>query len=289
LRELYRAHKLDRQTEVMGLVGAPLTHSLSPHMHNAAFAALNLNAVYIPFETHDVGPFLRRMIHPRTREIEWRLRGLSVTAPHKSAVMQHLDWVETSAQEIGAVNTIVVEDGTLRGYNTDAVALLVPLSEKSLDLRDARCAVIGAGGAARSALWILRREGAHITLFARDIEKATPLAEQFGASREILDDASFENFDLVINATPLGTKGAKEAETPALARSLRGTRFVYDLVYNPRDTLFLREAREAGCETINGIQMLVAQATEQFKLWTGSPAPLDTMNKAARQMLDARC
>jgi 3-dehydroquinate dehydratase/shikimate dehydrogenase len=287
LRELYRVHKLDRQTEIMGLVGSPVAHSLSPHLHNAAFAAINLNAVYIPFETQTVGDFLRRMAHPRTREIEWRLRGLSVTAPHKSAVMQYLDSMDATAQETGAVNTIVVEDGALRGYNTDAAALLVPLRAKSVNLRDARCAVIGAGGAARSALWVLRQENARATLFARDVEKAKPLAEKFGANYASLNDASFQEFDLVINATPLGTLGTREAETPARADNLRGTRFVYDLVYNPRETLLLREAQEAGCETIGGIHMLVAQAAEQFTIWTGAPAPLDAMNKAARQMLDA--
>ena len=287
LRELYRVHKLNRQTDVMGLVGSAVAHSLSPHMHNAAFAALNLNAVYIPFKTHDVGDFLRRMVHPRTREIEWRLRGLSVTAPHKEAVMQHLDWVDALAQEIGAVNTIVVEDGTLRGYNTDASALLVPLRAINMDLRDARCAVIGAGGAARSALWILGREGARATLFARDMEKAKALAEKFGAGCAILDNASFRDFDLVINATPLGTLGARETETPARADRLRGARFVYDLVYNPYETLLLREGREAGCETISGIHMLVAQGAEQFRLWTGSSAPLDVINRAARKVLDA--
>jgi shikimate dehydrogenase len=183
----------------------------------------------------------------------------------------------------------VVENGKLRGYNTDAAALLIPLREKGLDLRDARCAVIGAGGAARSALWILGREGARLTVFARDTEKAHSLAEKFGASCERLDGASFKNFDLVINATPLGTRGAREAETPAHSDILRGARLVYDLVYNPRETLLLREAREAGCETISGIHMLVAQAAEQFRLWTGQPAPLGVMNEAARQMLDVGC
>jgi shikimate dehydrogenase len=158
-----------------------------------------------------------------------------------------------------------------------------------VELRNARCAVIGAGGAARSALWILHHENARVTLFARDVEKAKSLAEKFGANYASLNDASFQDLDLVINATPLGTVGVSEAETPARADRLRGTRFVYDLVYNPRETLLLREAREAGCETIGGIHMLVAQAAEQFRLWTGSPAPLDVMNRAAKQMLDAGC
>jgi 3-dehydroquinate dehydratase/shikimate dehydrogenase len=282
LRDLYRVHKLNRETEIMGLIGSPIMHSLSPRIHNAAFDALNLNAVYIPFEVRDVDGFMRRMAQPRTREIKWRLRGLSVTAPHKSAVMKYLDWIAPSAQEIGAVNTIVIEDETLRGYNTDAAGFLAPLREKDVNLRGARCAIIGAGGAARSALWSLQQEGARVTLFTRDVEKATPIAEEFGADCMELDGASFDGCALVINATPLGTRGAREDETPALADQLRGAQLAYDLVYNPRDTRFQREARAAGCETIGGLAMLVAQAAEQFKLWTKQAAPFDVMNEAAK-------
>jgi 3-dehydroquinate dehydratase/shikimate dehydrogenase len=282
LRDVYRVHKLNSETAIMGLVGSPVSHSLSPRIHNAAFDALNMNAVYIPFEVRETGEFLRRMAHPRTREINWRLRGLSVTAPHKSDVLEHLDWIEPKAVEIGAVNTIVVEDEGLRGYNTDAAALLVPLLEKGLSLGGARCAVIGAGGAARCALWSLRQEGARLTVFARDVVKAVPTAERFGADCRELEGASFDGFDLVINTTPLGTRGESEDETPALARQLRGAHMAYDLVYNPHDTRFLREARAAGCETASGLAMLIAQASEQFKLWTGKTAPFDVMSEAVK-------
>jgi 3-dehydroquinate dehydratase/shikimate dehydrogenase len=290
LRELYRVPKLDSQTEIMGLVASSVSHSLSKYIHNAAFAASGLNAVYIPFEVKDAASFLRQMAHPRTRELKWKLRGLSVTMPHKVAVMEHLDWIDESAREIGAVNTILVEEDQLRGYNTDAAGFVSPLREKGLSLRGAHCAVIGAGGAARSALWALQQEGARVTLFARDVEKAMPIGEKFGADCELLDKASFSGFDLVVNATPLGTRGAHEDETPALSSQLRGARLAYDLVYNPQETRFLREALEAGCEHLNGLQMLVAQAAEQFRLWTGQPAPLDAMKEAVlKQMSDVRC
>jgi 3-dehydroquinate dehydratase/shikimate dehydrogenase len=286
LRELYRVQKLNRQTEIMGIVGSSVLHTLSPHLHNAAFETLGMNAVYIPFEVKDVAAFVRRMVHPRTREIKWKLRGLSVTAPHKSVIMQQLDWIEPSAQEIGAINTVVVEEDALRGYNTDAAALLAPLHEKGLSLSGARCAVIGAGGSARSALWSLQREGARVILFARDMEKARPVAEGFGALCEQLNNASFDGFELVINATPLGMRGGeREDETPALANQLSGARLAYDLVYNPKETRFLREALEAGCEILGGLQMLIAQAAEQFRLWTGQPAPLGVMNEAALRKL----
>jgi 3-dehydroquinate dehydratase/shikimate dehydrogenase len=292
LRSLYRIDSLNEQTEITGLVGRPVAHSLSPHMHNAAFSACRLNGVYLPFEVRDLDDFMRRMAHPRSREWDWRLRGLSVTAPHKSAVMRHLDWIEPAARDIGAVNTIVCEGATLKGYNTDAAAALAPL-EGVLQLSGARVAVIGAGGAARAVLWSLREHGAHsTTVFARDIERARPTAQRFDAHVAALNGARFDGFDLVVNTTPLGTRGERERETPARAPQLRGARVVYDLVYNPPETLLLNEARAAGCRTFGGLPMLVAQAARQFKLWTGQDAPAHVMRAAAerqvmeRQMLD---
>jgi 3-dehydroquinate dehydratase/shikimate dehydrogenase len=283
LRSLYRLHDIDERTQIMGIVGSPVSHSVSPHMHNAAFAALGLDAVYIPFETGDARAFLRRMAHPRTRELVWNLRGLSVTAPHKSAVMPELDSIDRSAREIGAVNTVVCAGDALHGYNTDARAALAPLVEL-LTLREARVAVLGAGGAARALLWSLRESGARASVYARDAERARPTAEHFDAPCHALDGARFDGFDLVVNTTPLGTRGERETETPAAAAQLRGARAAYDLVYNPRETRFMREARSAGCEIIlGGLPMLVAQAAAQFTLWTGQDAPLEVMRAAAER------
>lgn len=284
LRELYRVDKLDNETIVTGLVGSPVSHSLSPHMHNAAFAARDLNAVYIPFEVADVAAFVRRMAHPHTRELQWNLRGFSVTAPHKSSIVGRLDWVEPPAAEMGAVNTVVVEGAELRGYNTDARAALAPL-EGLIDLKGARVAVIGAGGAARALLWGLRSRGARATVFARDLTRARATAEAFGAELVQSEGAGFGGFDLVVNATPLGTRGALEGETPADASHLRGARLAYDLVYNPARTRFIREAHAAGCETLGGLRMLVAQAAAQFELWTNEAAPLEVMRAAAERQL----
>ncbi|HEV7905789.1 MAG TPA: shikimate dehydrogenase [Pyrinomonadaceae bacterium] len=286
LRTLYRINLINKQTEIYGLAGSPVAHSLSPHMHNAGFAALGLDAVYMPFEIGDVQAFIRRMADPRTRELKWNVRGLSVTAPHKSACMSSLDWIEPAAQEIGAVNTVVVAGDALKGYNTDAAAALAPLVNKFELERGARVAVLGAGGAARAVLWSLREAGARATVFARDTERARPTAEKFGAHLQTLDGARFNNFDLVINTTPLGTRGARETETPALAAQLRGARCAYDLVYNPGETRFMREARTAGCKNaLGGLPMLVAQAAAQFKLWTGQDAPLEVFTEAAEKQL----
>jgi 3-dehydroquinate dehydratase/shikimate dehydrogenase len=286
LRDLYRVRDLSRETVVTGIVGSPVGHSLSPHMHNAGFAALGLDAVYLPFEVEDLPEFVRRMAHPRTRELGWRLRGLSVTAPHKRAVIAHLDFVAPNAADIGAVNTVVVNgERGLAGYNTDADASVVPL-RGLVELRGARVAVLGAGGAARSLLWALVVErGAHATVFARDISRGRALAEKFGADYARLEGASFEGFDVVANTTPLGTRGEREAETPAAESQLRGARVAYDLVYNPAETRFLREARAAGCATVGGLGMLVAQAEEQFRLWTGRVPPPGVMQAAAEKKL----
>lgn len=285
LRELYRIDRLDRQTMVMGLIGSPVMHSFSPLIHNSGFKVSGLNAVFIPFEVRQVDSFVRRMAHPRTCEMDWNLRGLSVTAPHKTAVMAHLDFVEPSAREIGAVNTVVVEGEELRGFNTDVIGFISTLSAKLGALRGLRCAVLGAGGAARAVLWGLQQEGAQSVVFARDAKKAAPLAESFGATSAPLAQARFDEFDAVINATPLGTRGPLESETVVVASQLRGARLAYDLVYNPFETRFMREAQAAGCETMGGLGMLVAQAAEQFQLWTGMTAPLELMREVAASAL----
>jgi 3-dehydroquinate dehydratase / shikimate dehydrogenase len=285
LRGLYRVDRITEETAVLGLVGSPVSHSISPQIHNRAFAETETDAVYIPFEVRDVEAFFRRMVSPRTREMSWNLRGLSVTAPHKRAVMEYLDRLDDAAAEIGAVNTIIVEGTELHGYNTDAAGFLAPLKKRVGELKGKEAAVIGAGGAARAALWSLKREGAQVTLFARNMEKAAPLAEAFGARLMHLDGSPFSQFDVVINATPLGMRGAREGETPALASQLSGVRLAYDLVYNPRVTRFLREAEAAGCETLYGLEMMVAQAAAQFRLWTGKEAPVQLMSETARGAL----
>ena len=188
------------------------------------------------------------MADPRTRELGWNLRGLSVTAPHKQAIIPLLDSVSENASRVGAVNTVVVSESAGSKATTRTPA---PRSPRwSAWSRSARStcaaresALIGAGGAARAVLWALGERGARTTVFARDAAKARALAEEFGAECDELEGARFKHFDLVVNATPLGTRGSRETETPALASQLRGARVAYDLVYNPAETRFLREAR----------------------------------------------
>jgi 3-dehydroquinate dehydratase / shikimate dehydrogenase len=281
LRDVYRIDQINQQTEIIGVIGNPVGHSLSPQIHNAALAAAGLNAVYLPFEVRDADQFMRRMVHPRTRELEWKLRGLSVTAPHKSAVMNSLDWIEPPAKEIGAANTIVMREGGLHGYNTDAAGFIAPLKRKFGSLTGTRCAIIGAGGGARAAVWGLRGEGAEVVLFGRDADKTRLLSRDLEVDAGTLSGASFAGFDIVVNATPLGTRGAHEHDTAVTAEQFRRVRLAYDLVYNPLETRFLREASAAGCETLGGIEMLLAQAVEQFKIWIGKDPDVEVMRAAA--------
>ena len=280
LRSLYHINKIDSETMVCGLVGLPVMHSVSPHIHNAAFASEGINGVYLPFEVVDVNSFLKRMVHPRTRELDWNLRGLSITAPHKQAVISYLDWIEPQAKEIGAVNTVVVENDRLLGYNTDAAGLIEPLLSRLDSLAGKKIAIIGAGGAARAAIWALQQQKAVVTLFARDLAKA----DQLNVPSRALASASFKDYDVVINATPLGS-GVHIDQTPATQQQLNGARFVYDLVYNPMETRFLREARDAGCETLGGLEMLVAQARIQFELWTSTKPSSSIMHDATAALL----
>ncbi len=280
LNQLYRVKQLTRASQIFGVIGQPIGHSRSPLIHNPALRAAGIDGVYLPLEVDDIAAFMRDFVQPRTRKLAWNLRGLSVTIPHKLAVLPFLDEIDATAQAIGAVNTIVVEGERLLGYNTDVHGAMQPLLEK-LDVRGARVAVLGAGGSARAVCYGLQQHGADVTIYAREVHKAQPLANEFNATAAAL--ASFHGqADIVINCTPLGMKGHSEGHSPLTTESLRGVRLVYDLVYNPEQTALLQAAQAAGCDTLSGLAMLVAQAAEQFRLWTNQAAPLEVMWQAAR-------
>jgi 3-dehydroquinate dehydratase/shikimate dehydrogenase len=287
LKSIYRFDEIIADTPVYGLVGLPVMQSVSPHMHNAAFARHKLPGVYLPFEVKDIGPFFRRMVHPRTRESSLHMRGLSITAPYKTAALEWVDRVAGDAVEIGAINTVVVDGDQLVGHNTDAAGLLSPLFQRFSNLNGLKVAIIGAGGVAKSAVWALQKEKAEVTIVARDIEKAQSLADRFGTAIRPLAGATFGEFEIVINATPLGSFGKLVDQTPVTSVQLEGVRCAYDLIYNPLETKFIREACAAGCETIGGLEMLVAQARLQFKLWTGELPSTQVMFDAAMSVLSA--
>ena len=286
LRRVYRVDQLSPATKITGIIGRPVSHSASPAMHNTAFNALGLDFAYLPFEVDDVGEFFTRFVKPASRELDWDLRGFSVTIPHKTAVLPWLDKIDATARKIGAVNTVVIENRETIGYNTDAAGALEPL-ERVCSLEGQICAVIGAGGAARAVVYGLADRGARVILFARDTAKARPLAEEFDVRVENLEAFEASDAAIVINTTPVGMRGHSEGATPVPRSALRGRRVVYDLVYNPLETALLKDARAEGCATLSGIEMLVAQAAEQFRLWTGLRPSIDLMREAALSTIPA--
>jgi 3-dehydroquinate dehydratase/shikimate dehydrogenase len=282
---VYRVRGLDRATDVYGVISGDTSYSISPFIQNAAFANAKLNSVFVPLQVKDVGSFFRRMVRPETREKDLNFRGFAVTMPHKESIMAHLDHIDETAEKIGAVNTVKLVDGKSYGANTDADGFIDPLIEYFGDLRGARVALAGAGGAARACLYALVRAGAEATVLSRDPGKARRLAEEFRShSAGNLADG-FAGFDIFVNATPLGTSGPLADKTVAESNGLKGAKMVYDLVYNPLETVLLREAANAGAETLSGIEMLISQGRRQFAIWTGLEAPVETMRAAAFEKL----
>lgn len=290
--DVYRVKELDANTAIYGLIGESIAHSVSPQMHNAAFKFNKLNAVYIPFAVKDLGEFMRRMVNPATREIDWLARGFAVTIPHKVEIIKYLDEVDETAGKIGAVNTVKIdENGKLLGFNTDAAGFIEPLKNAYGDLRNTKVAVLGAGGAARAVVYALKQENASVTVFARNLEKAKSLQTDFDVDLQELNFKSLKsairNHQIVVNATSLGMKkGELENQTPVTAEQLEGVNLVYDLVYNPFQTKLMREADRVFVPTIGGLAMLVAQAIEQQKIWTGKNAPIKEMSRAALAKLE---
>ena len=280
LRDLYRMDTLTAATQIYGVAGDPIRSSLSPLMLNTAFHKANLDAVYLPLLTRDATELFQM-----ARALP--LAGFSVTMPLKQAILPFLDRLDPLAAQIGAVNTVRREtDGTYTGFNTDAAGITAPL-EQRLSLRGARVLVLGAGGAARAAVFACAGCGAEVSVLNRTRATAASLAEESGAtllSPEDLPGADI--FDVLIQATPAGMRGNATA-MPMGAEPLRA-RLVFDLVYNPLETPLLAAARARGLETISGAEMFVAQGARQFELWTGRAAPLEAMRAVVMGALGTR-
>ena len=287
LIETFRVRHLDQETKVFGVIGDPVSQSLSTYMHNPAFVSRGINAVFIPFLVKDIDAFMRRMVRPETREVELNFGGFSVTMPHKQSIMRHLDAIDATAEKIGAVNTVKIENGKLTGYNTDAYGFITPLKAKFGDLAGSRVAVFGAGGAARACVYALKQENARVTVFARDEKKARAFAVEFGVDwkgisnlKSQISNLVLSDFDILVDTTPLGMSGQFEHDSLFTAEQLKGIKFVYDLVTKPYDTPIIREAKKAGIPAIGGLEMLVAQGAMQFEIWTGQNAPIEMMTES---------
>jgi len=289
LVEVYRVKDLDKDTQVFGVIGDPVAQSISPYMHNPAFVDRGINAVFLSLLVKNIDEFIRRMVRPETREVELNFAGFSVTMPHKQAIIPHLDAIDPTAKAIGAVNTVKITNGKLTGYNTDAHGFITPLKEKYGDVKDAKVAVFGAGGAARACVYALKQEGANVTVFARDAAKGKAFADEFGVKFSEISDGQdpkvkdqrpktiLSDFDILVDTTPLGMKGEHENDSLFTADELKGLKFVYDLVTKTTDTPLIAEAKNAGIPSTGGLDMLIAQGCKQFEIWTGYEAPAKLM------------
>jgi shikimate dehydrogenase len=280
---------INAQTRLCGVIGNPVEHSLSPAIHNAAFQKLGLNYVYLAFPVADVESAIRGI------RALGNVRGFSVTIPHKVAVMPYLDEVETTAQHIGSVNTIVVEQGKLLGYNTDALGALRALTDAGVTLKGQRVLMVGSGGAARAIAFALANQ--------TGIDRLTILGIEDAERRHLVDDLraksavaveeaqlnaatlgeAIKGSHVLLHCTPIGMSPNID-RTCIPAAFLHASLTVMDIVYNPLETRLLRDAKAAGCRTIRGLEMFLNQAVAQFELWTQQPAPADVM----RTVLESR-
>jgi 3-dehydroquinate dehydratase/shikimate dehydrogenase len=273
---LYRAGQITRRTRVYGVIGNPISHSLSPLLHNTAFHARKFDAVFVPFLVRDLDDFLRS-VNP------FGMAGFAVTIPHKEEILRHLDDCDPLAARIGAVNTVVIRSaGRLYGYNTDYVGVLRSL-ERRMQLAGSRVLLIGAGGAARAAAFALAQAGAIVCLSARRPQRARALARAVGAQVVARADLRREFFDAIVNSTPVGMypRGGSPLQGAEL-----NCRLVMDMVYRPRTTELLRIARRRGIEIVSGVEMFLAQGFAQYEIWTGERAPEAAVRRAVVAVLE---
>ena len=280
----FRFRDLKPQAAVYGVVGNPVMHSLSPVMHNAGFRCLGIDAVYLPLLAADAADFL-------TFARGLGLSGVSITAPFKVALMSAADELDPLAERVGAINTLAMRDGRWLGYNTDVHGFTAPLLRRLADLPAAgggelqatnqlRASILGAGGAARAVAVALADIGADVTVCARRPEAARELADLASGTVGPLPPAA-GSWDLLVNST--SWDGDAAANSPMAGAALDG-KLVYELLYVPAETRLLADARAAGCTTIGGLEMLVAQAEQQFEIWTGQAPPAGLFQQAAGQM-----
>ena len=274
--------------KILYLIGYPVSHSLSALMQNAAYRSLGLHLDYhlLSVPPEELNTAVKKLRDPC-------VLGGNVTIPHKVKILDYIDELDDSAKVVGAVNTIYNQNGVLKGYNTDGPAAIRALKEVYGDLKDAKVVMIGSGGAARAVGYCLSSLVRHITILARDEFKGRYLArslqnEHSLVSVGVLDESyeQIEEADILINATPVGMF-PKVDESPIPKSKLHRNLLVFDLVYNPRPTKLLYEAKETGCRTLDGLKMLVYQGCEAFKIWTGVDPPEQVMKEAAEKGLEA--
>lgn len=280
--------RISGTTRLVGLIGWPVAHSLSPVMHNAAARALGLDLIYVPL------PVAPELVGEAVRGLAaLGFVGANVTVPHKQAVMPFLDELDATALAIGAANTIqVAEEGglTLRGTNTDGAGLIADLQEHGVAVNGRTCLILGAGGAARAAAFALAQKGGHVHVLARREEQAVRVATELQPyldgvpvvphAWDALAVLARAEQPLIVNATPVGMQPDAEVSPWPADLAFSADSFVYDMVYKPRETKLLRQARAAGCAGANGLGMLLHQGALAFELWTGVRPDIGVMRRA---------
>jgi 3-dehydroquinate dehydratase/shikimate dehydrogenase len=276
LKDIYRVNNKRKNFKVYGVIGNPVSKSMGYLIHNCAFREINSDDIYVSFLVENVENFF----------ITFKdfFSGLSVTMPAKEKIMPLLDNVDSTAQSIGAVNTVVQEEGRWVGYNTDCSGAIAAL-ETYTSLKDKNVLIIGSGGTAKAIGYGVQAKDARLTVtYNRNKERGETLAQELGCKLVHCRDAGTRSIDILINCSPVGMN-PNIHETPFLARDFKEGMVVFDSVYNPLETRLLREAKEAGCTVICGSEFFINQAAQQFALWTGKAAPIDSMRKVLMEKL----
>jgi 3-dehydroquinate dehydratase/shikimate dehydrogenase len=283
MRDVYRYDAITRKTRIYGVVADPVAHSLSPVVHNAALAAAGIDAVYVPFRVpaEQIDEFL-------STAHRWPLAGLSVTIPHKESVLRHVREPDDLVRSIGAANTLRFDTAGIAAFNSDATAaaesLLAALAENeptaAPGLRAAL--VLGAGGAARAVAFALRREGLDVTVAGRTPERTRKIAAEVGCKAIDWAQRYRLTYDCIVNATPVGMHPHVD-ETPYDKQHLKSYMVVFDTVYNPENTLLVKDAQAVGCRVVTGVDMFVRQASIQHRIWHGAEPPADVMRDALKR------
>ena len=273
------------KTRVCGVIGDPIEHTLSPIMHNAAFNALKLDYSFLAFKVKPV-----ELENAANGMRALNIRGLNVTMPHKSAILEFLDRVDLSAQIINSVNTVLNKESKLFGFNTDGVGALKALRENGVALKGRKVLLLGAGGAARAIAYTMAKEADELAVLNRTLKPAQDLAKLLEklANKKIFAGSlspkeiqqNLQDSDILINATSIGMK-PKAEESVLTPKLLRPNLAVMDIVYNPIETKLVKEAQAAGAKVVSGVEMLIHQGAASFEIWTGKPAPIEVMRQAA--------
>lgn len=267
--------RINGKSKICLIIGDPVEHTLSPMMHNSAYETLGIDDQFVYLAARvSVGHVKKAVTAMRIMGF----RGLTCTLPHKLEVMKYLDKVDKVARKIGAVNTVVNENGVLYGYNTDWLGTVTPL-EKITSLKGKKVAIIGAGGVSRAIAFGVIEKGVHLKIFNRTYAKAERLARELGAKAgRLTDNRDIQSSDIVINATSLGM-APNENESPILPDCFHNKQIVFDAVYVPYETKFLKDAKIRGARIIHGTEMLLYQGIAQFEYYTNLKAPEDIMRK----------